>query len=68
MKITDSKTFNKLREYYYDNIHWADNDYVPSNTFGNWLASEYGAVYSFFDQSILFKDEKKFTYFSLVWL
>lgn len=68
LKITDSKIFNNLREYYYDHIHWADNDYIPCNTFANWLSTEYDAVYNFLDQSILFKDEKKFTHFALVWL
>ena len=66
--ITDQKILTKLKDYYYDNIHWVNNDLIPCNTFANWLSTEYDAVYSFIDQSILFTNDKKYTYFALLWL
>lgn len=66
--ITDPKILTKLKEHYYDNIHWVDSDYIPRNTFSNWLATEYDAVYHFTKQSIVFKNPKKYTHFALLWL
>lgn len=66
--ISDPKILTKLKEHYYDNIHWVSDDLIPRNTFSNWISTEYNGVYSFNEQSIIFKDDKKYTYFALLWL
>lgn len=68
IRLDYSKQFESLFDHYYDNIHWAESDIKPDSTFAKWLEKEYDAIYNFFDQSIFFKDEKKFTHFSLRWL
>ena len=68
IKLDYSKQFESLFDYYYDNIHWADSDLMPNSSFAKCLYKEYDAIYNFMDQSILFKDDKKYTHFSLKWL
>lgn len=70
MTVIDKNLYwDKLVDYYYDNVHWDDetNRYEPLGSINTWLQKEYSASVSHATDRIFFNDDKKYTWFVLRW-
>lgn len=63
MTLEKQQYWNKIIDYYYDNVHYESEH---KNIY-DWLEAEYGAVSETAKPMIEFKDDKKATWFALRW-
>jgi hypothetical protein len=64
IQIEKKQHWNKLIDYYYDNIHW---DTQPSISIYEWLERDYGGETALSAKYIHFKKESDATWFLLRW-
>jgi hypothetical protein len=64
VELNKSQYYDKLLEYYYDNVHW-DEPGPPS--IYEWAEREYGATISRYQNWIIFDKPEDATFFTLVW-
>jgi hypothetical protein len=62
MILAKTEYWTAIVDYYYDNIHWAEEN--PPSIYG-WLKREYNADASLYSKNILFKDPSRYTWFIL---
>lgn len=54
--------YQKIVDYYYDNIHWESEMSI-----NDWLTKEYGAFYNRYSKTFSFESEGKKAWFLLRW-
>jgi len=64
MKILKKDYWTPIVDYYYDHVHWAEEN--PPSIYG-WLKREYNAHSSLTNPCIHFDHEKDYMWFMLRW-
>jgi hypothetical protein len=64
IELNKSQFYDKLVEYYYDNIHWTEPE-CPS--IYEWAKRDYGADISRFGHYIAFDEPEDATFFTMLW-
>ena len=60
--------YDKLVDYFYDNIYWKDSDDAGKGSLNQWLEQEYGANISMTDRKIYFNSLPMRTWFIMRWI
>lgn len=67
MYVYQMPYWERLAEYYYDNIHWKDHDSNPTSSLSKWIKEEYNGVVDWTSQKIYFDDPEHLTWFVIKW-
>lgn len=65
MSLVKMEYWEKLVDYYYDNIHWKEE---PTPSISQWLERDFGANANYHSKFIHFKDPAKEQWFKLRWM
>jgi hypothetical protein len=60
--IDNLALYQKVVDYYYDNVHWESDMSI-----NDWLTKEYGAIYNRYSKTFSFESEGNQAWFLLRW-